>query len=158
MKTSTGRRAAIATLLTLLLASSVFTVGRTTAPPPTTPRTSCRNIDDGTLTNNVRDALAKTLSARVMERIQITAKNRVVTLSGAVNFLGTRALAGRLARKVECVRIVINKIKFVRGAEACTGGTQECCCPEDGCVCSRICPPCGTQKPPHPGNRRGRRR
>jgi len=158
MKTSTGRKVALVTLLTLLLASSALTVGRTTVPPSPAPKTpSCTKIDDATLANNVRDELAKVLSAKVMERIMVTAKHRVVTLSGNVNFKPTRARAVALARKVACVRIVINKIKFNIPTEECTGGQQECCCPEEGCVCSRICPPCGLPKPPKPTHRRGRR-
>jgi hypothetical protein len=163
MKTSTGRKAAIAALLTLLLASSALTVGRTIVPPLPTPPTptppSCARVDDATLANNVRDALAKVLSARVMDGIQVTAKHRVVTLSGDVNFKPTRARAVALARKVACVRRVINEIKFRIPTEECTGGQQECCCPEEGCVCARACTICGLPKPPKPtpGHRRGRR-
>ena len=153
VKTSTGRKVAIATLLTLLLASSALTVGRAMVPPPTTPRSStCKTLDDATLANNVRDHLAKTMSPAVMDRIQITAKNRVVTLIGSVNFKGTRSRLVTLARKVACVRRVINKIQFKQSAEECTGGTQNCCCPEEGCVCSRICPPCGPSG--HPPSRK----
>ena len=157
MKTSTGRKLTIATLLTLLLAGSALTVGRATVPPPTTPKSpSCSSIDDATLANNVRTELAKTMSPEVMERIQITAKNRVVTLKGSANFLGTKARAAELAKKVACVRRVINKIKYSRPTQECAGGFQNCCCPEEGCICARICPPCGN--PEHSRHRRGRRR
>jgi len=160
MKTSTGKTAAFAALLTLLLASSALTVGRTTVPPPPAPKTpSCAKVDDATLANNVRDELAKVLSAQVMEHIQVTSKHRVVTLSGGVNFRPTRARALALARKVACVRMVINKIKFHVSTEECTGGQHECCCPEEGCVCARVCTICGPPGSPKPGphRRRGRR-
>jgi osmotically-inducible protein OsmY len=158
MKTSTGRKVAIATLLTLLLAGGALTAGSARVPPPTTPQSSsCSRIDDATLANNVRDDLAKTMSARVMENIQVTAKNRVVTLNGTTNFLGTKARAGELARKVKCVRRVINKIQFLRTAGACERGQQDCCCPETGCECARICLICGNPKPGPGRHRRGRR-
>lgn len=161
METSTGRNVALATLLTLLLASSALTVGRIAVPPSPTPKTpktpSCSTIDDATLANNVRDELAKVLSATVMEHLVVTAKHRVVTLSGSVNFKPTRSRAIALARKVACVRRVINKIKFNIRTDECTGGQQDCCCPEEGCVCARVCPPCGLPKPPKPGHRPGRR-
>ena len=158
MKTSTGTRVAIAALLTLLLASSALTVGRSTVPPPPTPKTaSCARVSDATLANTVRDALAKVLSATVMEHIQVTVKHRVVTLSGSVNFKPTRTRAVALARKVACVRMVINKIKFIISTGECTGGQQDCCCPETGCECARICQICGNPKPGHGRHRRGRR-
>ena len=159
MKTSTGRKMMIATLLTLLPAGSAFTVWSATVPPPTTPRSpSCSGVDDATLANNVRDELAKTMSARVMANIQITAKNRVVTLKGSATYWGTRARAGTLARKVACVRRVFNQIRVVPLSAECVGGQQNCCCPEEGCICANVCPPCGNPKVPGPGrHRRGRR-
>lgn len=159
MTTSTARKMTIATLLTLLLASSALTVGSATVAPPTTPKNpSCSGLDDATLANNVRDELAKTMSARVMTNIQITAKNRVVTLKGSATYWGTRARAAELARKVACVRRVFNQIKVVPLTTECVGGQQNCCCPDDGCICSNVCPPCGNLKGPGPGrHRRGRR-
>ena len=147
MKTSTGRILSIAPLLTLLLAGSALTVGNTTVPPSTTPQsTRCSRIKNATLANNVRDELAKTMSPRVMGGIKVTAKNRVVTLSGTVNFIGTSDQAVRLARKVRCVTRVVNRIKFQGPFEACVGGQQNCCCPNEGCECMQICPTC----PPTP--------
>lgn len=135
--------AAIATALTLMLAGSTLTAGRVPAPPPTIPTTSsCSKLDDATLATQVTDYLAKTLSADVMGRLQITSKNRVVTLSGGVNFRPTRARAVALAKKVKCVRSVINKIIYAPPFEECSGGFQNCCCPNEGCICARVCPGC----------------
>ena len=152
MKTSTGRKMTMGTLLTLLLAGSVLTVGSTTVPPPTTPKgPSCSRVANSTLARNVEAELAKTMTPRVMGDIQITAKHRVVTLTGVANYLGTKALAAKLARKVACVTRVINKITYRRPAQECDGGFQNCCCPENGCECSKVCPVCGNPKVPKPG-------
>ncbi len=157
MKTSTGRKLAIAVSLSLLLAGSALTVGSTTVlPPPTPMSSSCSQIDDATLANNVRDELAKILSARVMANLQITAKHRVVTLKGTVTFQRTKTLAARLARKVKCVRWVSNHIVYRPPTEECDSGFQNCCCPETGCECSRICVVCGDAKG-QPGRHRRRR-
>jgi osmotically-inducible protein OsmY len=155
MKTSTGRKLAIATSLSLLLAGSALTVGSTTVlPPPTPMSSSCSTIDDATLANNVRDELAKILSTRVMGNIQITAKHRVVTLKGGVTYLRTKALAATLARKVKCVSWVINHIVYTPPTEECDNGFQNCCCPETGCECARICLTCGAKRQPARHRRR----
>jgi len=149
MKTSIERELAIATLLTLLLAGSTLTVGGTTVPPPTTPKASaCSTLDDATLANNVRDEMAKTMSSGVMEKLKITVKKRVVTLRGTVNFLGTRTLAGRLARKVRCVTRVINRIRVASRERPCPPGQRDCCCATtDDCVCTfGVCLGCAPKK------------
>lgn len=145
MKTSTGRKLAIGTLLTLLLTGNAFTAGSTSVPPPNTPQSStCSTIDDATLAKNVRDELAKTLSTAVLDRITITAKNRVVTIKGSVVYLGLKAHITTVARKVKCVRRVINKIRWVPPFEACLSTQRNCCCDGD-CECipaSQQCPIC----------------
>lgn len=149
MKISSGRKLAIATLVTLLLAGSAFTAGSTTAPPPTTPQSStCSTIDDATLAKNVRDELAKTLSTAVLDRITITAKNRVVTLTGSVSFFGLKSHITIVARKVKCVRRVINKIKWVPPLEDCLSTEKNCCCNGE-CECipsSQRCPICASRE------------
>lgn len=151
MKTSTGRKLALATLLTLLLAGGALPVGIATVASPTTPpSSSCSKLDDATLANNVRVELAKTFSSPVMDRIQITAKNRTVTLKGTTNFLGTKAHLTKMARKVRCVRRVVNRVKFQPVAADCVGGQQNCCCPGEGCECVPAgpqCPICGGKRP-----------
>lgn len=149
MKTSTRRKIAFATVFILLLAGNVLTIGSTSVAPANPQLPSCSQVDDATLATNVKDELAKTFSPRVMGAIEVTSKNRVVTLSGSTNFLGTRTRVGQLARKVRCVRRVINRIKFSPPAQLCSTGQKNCCCPDSGCECvpqSSQCPVCMTKK------------
>ena len=150
MKTSTGRKLAIAPLLMLLLAGSSFPVGSATIAPPTTPqRSSCATISNATLAANVRTALEKAFSPRVMSQVQVSVKNRIVTLRGTATFKGTRTYLAKVAGKVKCVKGVINRIVYRPPVEDCDRGQQNCCCPESGCECfpGPACPICGNPPP-----------
>jgi osmotically-inducible protein OsmY len=127
-KISTAKRVAAATcLLALALASAC---SRTEVK-------DCSKTDDVTLTANVKAELSKRMP-KVAKDINVASKDRVVTLTGRVNYEPTQKYAGDTAKGVECVKDVVNNIAVVRSTEkaaGCEQGFHECCCPEGGCEC-----------------------
>src|SRR5712692_7061402 len=99
----------------------------------------CSKTDDATLVTNVKAELSKKMP-KLAKDINVASKDRVVTLTGKLNFEGSRTFAGDTAKGVECVKDVVNKIEVVRTAGACPPGQVECCCAGIGCECvdSRI--------------------
>jgi osmotically-inducible protein OsmY len=133
---STAKKLAAAALLVGVLLAGAC------SKQPAGYGTDCSKTDDKTLVANVTTALSKRLSSKVMKDIKVDSKDRVVTLSGIVNFSGTKQLAGDLAKKVDCVKDVVNNIQVTKMQVSCGSG-HECCCPETGCEClSGPCPPC----------------
>ena len=108
------------------------------------PTSDCSGTDDVTLTNNVKAALAKKFSARVLPGIDASVKSQVVTLTGKVNYEGSKKAAGEVAKAVKCVKDVVNNIQ-VAIELGCAPGERQCCCDLGGCECipsGHHCPFC----------------
>jgi osmotically-inducible protein OsmY len=113
------------------------------------PRNDCSGTDDVTLANNVKAAMAKKFSAKVLPGIDASAKSRVITLTGKVNYEGSKKAAGETARAVKCVKDVVNNIEVAYDF-GCGEGEKMCCCDLGGCECvpsRQHCPLCGLEKP-----------
>ena len=114
-KTSTAKKvAAAAFLLALILAIACSKKeGK-----------DCSKTDDGTLVANVKAELSKKMP-KLVKDINVASKDRVVTLTGKVNFEGSRTYAGDIAKGVECVKDVVINIEVVKTTGACPPGQVE---------------------------------
>lgn len=126
-KTSTAKKLAAASCvfaLTLLSACS------------RTGTTDCSKTDDATLAANVKAELSKKMPT-VAKGIKVASKDRVVTLTGTVDYEPNKKYAGDTAKAVECVKDVVNNIEVVRFNKAgCPQGQIPCCCVGQDCFCT----------------------
>jgi BON domain-containing protein len=113
------------------------------------PASDCSGTDDVTLANNVKAAMSKKFSARMLPAIDASAKSQVITLTGKVNYEGSKKAASQIAKAVKCVKDVVNNIE-VDSSFGCAPGERQCCCDLGGCECvpsGHHCPFCGLEKP-----------
>jgi osmotically-inducible protein OsmY len=142
MKTLTARKSvAVTSLLAVILVSAWATQKKTSLGRENV--TSSKS-DDATLAANLNAELSKRLKSNVMQSINYSVKNGVVTLTGKTNFDGTRQYAGEIVKQVGHVKNVVNNIEVTTAPNPCSVGDKWCCCDLGACECLnvRVCPVC----------------
>ena len=138
--TKTSKKPAVVLFLmalTLMSACSHLKEGNESATPPKAENGDCTKTDNSTVAANVKTEFSKKLRNKVPEAIKLDAKAGVVTLTGKLNFDGTKQYAGELAKGVKCVKDVVNNIE-VTPAQACASGDKLCCCVDGQCECQHV--------------------
>ena len=145
MTKDSKKPAAVLFLMALLLLSacSHLKEGNESATPPKAENADCSKADDSALTANVKTEFSKKLRNKVPEAISLDTKAGVVTLTGKINFDGTKKYAAAIAKGVKCVKDVVNNIE-VTPSPGCSAGDKWCCCEDGACACMHIniCPIC----------------
>jgi len=143
--TKTSRKPAVVLFLmalTFVSACSHLKEGNESATPKA-KNGDCATADDSTLTANVKTEFSKKLRNKVPEAISLDTKAGVVTLTGKINYDGTKKYAAEIAKGVKCVKDVVNNIE-ITPAPGCSTGDKWCCCEDGACSCMHvnICPVC----------------
>jgi osmotically-inducible protein OsmY len=144
--TKTSKKLAVVLFLmalTLMSACSHLKEGNESATQPKAENGNCSKTDDSTVAANVKTEFSKKLRNKVPEAIKLDTKAGVVTLTGKINFDGTKKYAAEIAKGVKCVKDVVNNIE-VTPAPSCSSGDKWCCCEDGACVCMHVnkCPIC----------------
>jgi osmotically-inducible protein OsmY len=110
----------------------------TTGTKPRSTKVDCSMVDDAALAAQIKMRHSKKSSLKNEKDIKIDVKDGVATLSGSVSSRSHRNTAVAEAKKVKCVKSVINNIN-----SKCPGCTEFCC---DGVCQSTQC----AEKPKKP--------
>lgn len=100
------------------------TATKTTKKPPT--KVDCSTADDAALAAQIKDRLSKRASLKNEKNINVDVKAAVATLSGKVSSKSHRATAVAEAKRVKCVKRVVNKL-------------NPCACAPDEYCCQGVC-------------------
>ncbi|HLG17730.1 MAG TPA: BON domain-containing protein [Blastocatellia bacterium] len=100
----------------LILTGTTFVVRGGNSGAPTKAElqqaaVDCSKVDDATITANVKEKLAKTASLKDFT-IEVVTTGGEVTLTGKVKTSSNKGTATRSAKKVACVKKVINQITY----------------------------------------------
>jgi len=113
------------------------TATKGTKPPAT--KVDCSKVDDAALADQIKELFSKRPSLKNEKKISVDVKAGIATLSGTVSSKSHRATAAAEAKKVKCVKSVVNKIN----PNPCGGCDTYCC---DGVCQDQPCP-MKTKKP-----------
>src|SRR5438128_1838801 len=110
--TKTSRTLTVVLFLTTLSFVSACSRVKEGNQNKTPPGGDCSNAVDSALVADVKTEFSKKLRNKVPDLIKVDTKAGVVTLTGTLNFDGTRKYAGEIAKGVRCVKDVVNKIEI----------------------------------------------
>lgn len=91
---------------------------------------------------DVKNALAAKFTPAVMAVITVEVTGSTATLTGTVNYSGTRKEAAKVARGVACVKKVVNNIRVQLVSLGCDQHHIMCCTQSGGCECIPRGTPC----------------
>jgi|GEM_PF-3148304 len=109
---------------------SAATKGTKAAPT----KVDCSKADDAALADQIKERLSKLPSLKNEKDIKVDVKDRVATLSGKIGSKSHRATAAAEAKKVKCVKSVVNNIN----PSPCNCSANEYCC--NGACQTQPCP------------------
>ena len=102
------------------------------AKKPST-KTDCSKADDAALASQIKERLDSRSSLKNEKDINVAVKAGVATLTGKVSSKSNRLAAGAEAKKVKCVKKVVNNVckTCPPGEQCCHGVCQTQTCPEE---------------------------
>lgn len=127
LRKSTARFTAIVFALTLFLSfEATASNGNTKPKAKKTSQTSCATTTNDSIVKAIQDQLAAETDIKdQMRHINVSVKNRTVTLEGWLDGKAAVTKAITLSKKTKCVKKVISKLKE-RGGGSCGPGLRPC--------------------------------
>lgn len=129
LKKSTAQIAAILFVLTLFLSFDALASNgdaKSKTKKAKTSQTNCSKTPDADIVKAIQEQLAADSDIKdQMRHLNVSVKNRTVTLEGWLDGKEMVAKATTLAKKTSCVRKVISKLKE-RGGGSCGPGQKPC--------------------------------
>lgn len=120
--------ALVFTVLLILLAMVLVPthIPQATAKAPSIVQTTCATIADADLVKTIKEAFAADPQIKdQMRHLNVSVKNRVVTLEGWLDGNPLIRKAVVMVKKTKCVRRVISKLR-PRGGGSCGPGQRPC--------------------------------
>lgn len=127
--------AAAGSTSTALAAQNTNKSGATKSAKKPSTKVDCSKADDGALASQIKERLSNRPSLKNETKINVDVKAGVATLSGTVSSKSHRATAVAEAKKVKCVKSVVNKINpnpcpgCLSNQYCCNGACQDQPCP-----------------------------
>lgn len=113
------------TLLLLVGALAAQTANKP-ARPAAAPRVDCSAATDADIVKEIQDKLkADPAFKDQLKQINVSSKNRIVTLNGWVKGDKAKLAVGKYARSAKCVKSVVNKLA-TRLKVGCSPGQKPC--------------------------------